>query len=394
MKFISKLLPATKLKLVVSGIGIALLAVFAGVTVFELTKAEVTVHANDDEQTVRTHADTVDVLLDELSISVKEHDYLSHAQDAAIEDGMTIEYETAKKVTLIIDGEKETYYTTADDIKAFFNEHNIAYSVKDDISIDLDQQIKDGETITIDKAFKVTINVGGDKQDIWTTGGTIEGLLREQDITLNELDKVEPALDQVVTEQTPINVTRVEKTTKEVEQSVPFQTETRRDGSLAKGKQKVIANGSEGKVVKTYEVTLENGQEVARELIEENVVQESSNKIVAVGTKQPDLVTLSDTSKSGKTFTVTATAYSAYCNGCSGITATGINLKANPYKKVIAVDPNLIPLGTRVWVEGYGEAIAGDTGGAIKGHRIDVHVPTRKEALRFGYRRVQIKILD
>lgn len=92
--------------------------------------------------------------------------------------------------------------------------------------------------------------------------------------------------------------------------------------------------------------------------------------------------------------TVRATAYTAYCNGCSGITATGINLKANPDKKVIAVDPKVIPLGTKVWVEGYGEAIAGDTGGAIKGNRIDVFIPNKSRALQWGSKNVKVKILN
>ena len=61
-----------------------------------------------------------------------------------------------------------------------------------------------------------------------------------------------------------------------------------------------------------------------------------------------------------------ATAYTAYCEGCSGVTANGTDIRSNPNLKVIAVDPRVIPLGTRVWVEGYGEAIAADTGGAIK----------------------------
>ena len=50
----------------------------------------------------------------------------------------------------------------------------------------------------------------------------------------------------------------------------------------------------------------------------------------------------------------------------------GHDLTANPNMKMIAVDPKVIPLGSKVWVEGYGEAIAGDTGGAIKGNRIDI----------------------
>ncbi|MGM7634600.1 LysM peptidoglycan-binding domain-containing protein [Bacillus sp. Hm123] len=96
----------------------------------------------------------------------------------------------------------------------------------------------------------------------------------------------------------------------------------------------------------------------------------------------------------GQSMTVTATAYTAQCNGCSGVTATGIDLNANRNAKVIAVDPNVIPLGSKVHVEGYGTAIAGDTGGAIKGNKIDLHVPTKAEANQWGVRTVNITILD
>lgn len=95
----------------------------------------------------------------------------------------------------------------------------------------------------------------------------------------------------------------------------------------------------------------------------------------------------------GETFTMTATAYTANCGGCSGVTATGMNLKANPNAKVIAVDPSVIPLGTKVYVEGYGEAIAGDTGGSINGNRIDVFVPNDQQARNWGVRTVTVKVL-
>lgn len=97
--------------------------------------------------------------------------------------------------------------------------------------------------------------------------------------------------------------------------------------------------------------------------------------------------------QSGKEMTVSATAYTAYCAGCSGITRTGIDLRSNPNQKVIAVDPTVIPLGSTVWVEGYGTAIAGDTGGAIKGNKIDVFIPSRDAALQWGRKTVTIKIL-
>ena len=95
-----------------------------------------------------------------------------------------------------------------------------------------------------------------------------------------------------------------------------------------------------------------------------------------------------------KEMVVTATAYTAYCKGCSGTTAYGIDLRANPSQKVIAVDPRIIPLGTKVWVEGYGEAIAGDTGGAIKGNKIDVFIPSHDNAMEWGVKKVKIKVLN
>lgn len=98
-------------------------------------------------------------------------------------------------------------------------------------------------------------------------------------------------------------------------------------------------------------------------------------------------------SQSGKEMQVSATAYTAFCAGCSGVTATGIDLRSNPNQKVIAVDPTVIPLGSTVWVEGYGTAIAGDTGGAIKGNKIDVFIPSRDAALQWGRKTVTIKIL-
>lgn len=95
-----------------------------------------------------------------------------------------------------------------------------------------------------------------------------------------------------------------------------------------------------------------------------------------------------------KTLSMTATAYTAECEGCTGVTATGLDLNEDRNMKVVAVDPSVIPLGTRVHVEGYGEAIAGDVGGAIKGNKIDIHVPTREEAQSWGVREVNVTILE
>lgn len=102
----------------------------------------------------------------------------------------------------------------------------------------------------------------------------------------------------------------------------------------------------------------------------------------------------SATSKTAsKTLTMVATAYVADCPGCSGITATGIDVR-NSTPNLIAVDPNTIPLGSKVWVEGYGEAIAGDTGGDIKGNRIDLLTESYDKAIEYGVKTVTVKILN
>lgn len=99
------------------------------------------------------------------------------------------------------------------------------------------------------------------------------------------------------------------------------------------------------------------------------------------------------TSKSvAKTVTVTATAYSKAEPGMGHVTASGIDLNDNP--RVIAVDPSVIPLGSRVYVEGYGEAIAADTGGAIKGNKIDVHLDSVQACYNWGVKTVKVQILN
>ncbi|MDN5386307.1 MULTISPECIES: 3D domain-containing protein [Bacillus] len=100
-----------------------------------------------------------------------------------------------------------------------------------------------------------------------------------------------------------------------------------------------------------------------------------------------------ESQSAAKELTVTATAYTANDGGMTGVTATGFDLNANKNAKIIAVDPNVIPLGSKVYVEGYGEATAADTGGAIKGNKIDVFVPSKSAAKNWGVKTVKVKVL-
>ncbi len=389
------------MKLVVSSIGFLALVIFTSIVIYEFTKTEVVLKDNGENKTVNTHKDTVGELLKEVGISVGKNDQLSHDLSTEIENGMIIDYDTANQITLVVDGQSNTYYSTADTVGGFFEEENLSFSEHDDISLKNTDKIEHDLQIDVTKAFDVAINDGGEEQVIKTTGGTIQSLLKQNGITIDEDDRVKPALEEKVTKDTSIEIVRVEVQEEVIEEKVTFETETKEDNSLLKGTEKVIREGKEGKVVNTYEITLENGEEVERKLLDTEVKEEPVKRIVAVGTKKPkaSVATLSTSTDSsnhsgGKTLNMKASAFTASCSGCSGYTATGINLKSNPSKKVIAVDPNVIPLGTRVWVEGYGEAIAGDTGGHIKGSRIDIHVPNKSQAYQWGVRNVQVKILD
>ncbi|MCY7755781.1 3D domain-containing protein [Bacillus haynesii] len=123
-------------------------------------------------------------------------------------------------------------------------------------------------------------------------------------------------------------------------------------------------------------------------------VQKEAKVEQAAPKQEKETTSRSNESQSAaKELTVTATAYTANDGGMTGVTATGIDLKANKNAKVIAVDPNVIPLGSKVYVEGYGEATAADTGGAIKGNKIDVFVPSKSAAKNWGVKTVKVKVL-
>ena len=381
----------------------AVLSLIAGYSVYETTKAEVTLSLDGEERNVKSHAETVSELLDQENIDVNKHDIIEPGLEAAVKDGMKITWKPAKQVTLTVNGKTKTTWTTGDTVKDVLEANGVTVQKHDKIEPSLSTAVTEGMNVSFESAFEIPLIVGGKEQNVWTTSTTVADLLKQQRVKLNELDRVEPGLDEKVTPDMKINVMRVEKVTDVVEETVDYATVTRKDNSLEKGTEKVLQSGKNGKVKKYYEVTLENGEETNRKLVKEETLKESENRIVAVGTKeitrtvsraQKSEPESSPSSSGGKTLYMASTAYTANCSGCSGRTATGINLKANPNVKVIAVDPSVIPLGTKVHVEGYGYAIAADTGGSIKGHKIDVFFPSKSQAYSWGTRNVRVKILD
>lgn len=360
---------------------------------YETTKKTVTLTINGEEKVIKTHAKTVENLLEEQNIKLKPKDFIFPSAHTEIKDHLRVVWEQAKQVLMVENGEGKKVWTTAKTVGELLKEQKIRIDDYDKVEPAADENIKNGQKIQVYKAFPLTLKVDGKKEKVWSTSTTVADFLTQQGIELNKSDRVEPSLDSIVKENGVVKVIRVEKVIDVVEEPVEFAVVTRKDNSLAKGEEKVIKKGKKGLVKKEYEVVLENGKEVSRKLVNKTTVKKKQDKIVAVGMNSNIQLASRGMGNVSKEFYVSATAFTANCNGCSGRTATGINLRANPNVKIIAVDPKVIPLGTKVYVEGYGYATAADIGSNIKGKRIDVFFPAKSQAYRWGKKTVKIKIL-
>ncbi|MFJ7974072.1 ubiquitin-like domain-containing protein [Psychrobacillus sp. NPDC096389] len=377
---------------------IASLLLFLAVVSFVLyegTKKTVALTVNGEQQEILTHANTVGELLKQNNIVVANDDFLQPSVNTSIKNNLKVEWEQARQIEITVDGEIQTINTTEHLVSEILAKANVQINEHDAITPAADAEVGPKNKIAIEKAFEVTLLDGNEEKKVWSTSTTVADFLKQSNIQLNEFDRVERQMDEMVIPDSVIKVVRVEKVTDVVEEATNFAVETKKDDSLLKGTEKVVQAGEKGSVSRTYDVQKENGVEVSRNVISEKVIKEPKKKVVAVGTKVVTAsVSRGATDSAGNEFYVTATAYTAYCNGCSGVTTTGINLKSNPDVKVIAVDPKVIPLGSKVWVEGYGYAVAGDTGGAIKGNKIDLFMPSKSKAYDFGRKKVRIKVLN
>ncbi|MDR4318902.1 hypothetical protein CHH55_22255 [Niallia circulans] len=365
-----------------------------GFIIYETTKSTVALTLNGKEQIIETHSSTIQQIFDDLGITVGSEDYVFPSLNTKVTDNLEVVWKEAKQVELQKDDEKKTVWTTVDTVKEFLEEQKISLNEHDQINQKENNPIEHKMEVVVHTAFPVTLVDAGKKKQVWSTSTTVADFLTQQKISLDKLDRVEPALKEKVKDEAIVNITRIEKVTDVVEQPINFAVITQKDDDLPHGTEKVLKEGTEGVVSKKYEVTKENGKEISRKLLSETTVKEKQDKIVSVGTKDDVIQLASRGEENGQEVFVNSTAYTASCNGCSGRTATGIDLKANPNAKVIAVDPSFIPLGTKVYVEGYGYAVAADTGGSVKGQKIDVFFSTKAEAYRWGNRQVKIKIIN
>ena len=310
-------------------------------------------------------------------------------------------------VDAFADSEKTTELTTRQTtVSEFLAENNVELGEFDRVSMLMEDELYDEARLVIRKGRKFTLNIDGNIEIITTTKKTVREAFEEAGVLVSDADRVEPGLDTFIEPDMSVSVFRVASELITVDTEIPFKSREVSDSSLAKGKTKVKVRGVNGLKRTTYSITTENGVETKREVVEQVTLREPTTRVIAVGTKAVSSAkssggTKTVTTNAGQTLnyskklTVSATAYTA----ASGKkTASG---RVAQYG-VIAVDPKVIPLGTKLYVEStddgkswqYGYCVAGDTGGAIKGNKIDLFFNSRSECLQFGRRSAIVYVLD
>jgi resuscitation-promoting factor RpfB len=162
---------------------------------------------------------------------------------------------------------------------------------------------------------------------------------------------------------------RFEEKDEEKVEELKKETIYKDNPEIEAGEETILEEGENGKKTKTYKVTYYEGKEYARELVNTQTIK-PKDKIISRGTKivWKTIQTPDGEIRYWKKMRVYATHYDQHCNGCNEWTAIGMRAG----KGVIAVDPKVIKMRSKVYVPGYGVAVAGDTGGAIKGNIIDL----------------------
>lgn len=236
------------------------------------------------------------------------------------------------------------------------------------------------------------------------SGDSVANVLERAGVRLGSRDIVTPSKDSTVMGGEKISVSRVQvmQTVKTV--TIPFEKETRRSNKIDVGKTVIAQEGANGQKQQTFEVMTRDGVVVSQKLMKEVVITAPKNLIVEQGLRRVSSGGTLTVNRGGggapiryrKIIDVIATAYSSELISNKG-TATGAIARVG----LIAVDPRVIPLGTRLYITSadgkrwiYGFAVAADTGGAIKGNKIDLFFNTERECWRFGIQRAKVYILD
>ncbi|MGQ9498584.1 MAG: ubiquitin-like domain-containing protein [Desulfotomaculales bacterium] len=291
-----------------------------------------------------------------------------------------------KEITVVDDGKEIEVTTFGGTVASVLEEAGIALGPKDEVKPGLDVRVRDGMRVEVTRAIEVRVVNGEVERVLLTCARTVGEVLRECGIDPGGRDIVAPSPDTPISDKTTINITRV--TTRYEEKRVPVPYGTRRENSMTvpSGQVRVAQDGIPGEELQRWEVVLYNGKEVQRRLIEQKVVKQPRDKVILVGMAAPVSRGVPADLRYSRVINMRSTGY----------TYTGRNTASGvpPARGTAAVDPSVVPLGTRLFVEGYGTARALDVGSSVKGNQIDLFFPTRSEALSWGVRWVNVYILD
>ncbi len=291
-------------------------------------------------------------------------------------------------------------------VREVLEQTGINVRVEDYISMPFDSKLArlQENRIEIKRAVPVSIQVDGKELEVRTYKDTVREVLNDNAISVDENDKfVGSQLGDKIVSNMNISIIRVEEETVTETYPIPFKTITKENNRLNKGLKNTVREGKEGVREKTYSVVYENGKQIAKQLIKDIVASNPLDMIVEVGTVLNYKTSRGDTLRYSKVMDMKATSYTASFADTGkhpgdpgfGITATGVKAK----RGIIAVDPRVIPLGTRVYVEvpgaapDYGYAVAADVGGAIKGNKIDVYLDSSGAVNAWGVKKVKVYIL-
>jgi resuscitation-promoting factor RpfB len=261
-------------------------------------------------------------------------------------------------------------------------ELGVHFGASDVVIPPLNSELVAGTHLYVRHAQDVRLVVAGTPEALKTHGPTVGDVLRQAGIALQGMDRVSPRAERLVRPGMTIRVTTVREFTDTTEDPIQYLSFVRYDSELAKGQEIITTGGSPGSIRRDYQVRLVNGRELRRELVSE-VLTPATDEIVTVGTyvkpAAPVAVAAavappapapppSEGMACARTLRVYATWYTAASAGGSGVTSTGTGV----YKGIVAVDPAVIPLGTRMYIPGYGYGTAADTGSGIRGNHIDL----------------------
>lgn len=227
------------------------------------------------------------------------------------------------------------------------------------------------------------IEANGRKRDLYTFADDIQEVLAQENIKLSEKDYLS------ISYRDGIKYLKVCRRSEEIiteMEEIPYTEEIQYSEKLTKGFSKTIQKGKEGLKEVKYKVTLEDGAEISREKYREVIIKEPQPKVILQGMSTKAAIAAGRPTRFKEAKMMEASAY----------THTGQRTFTGVYPEVgtVAVDPQVIPLGTKLWIEGYGFGVAEDTGGYIKGNRVDLFMETKRECYYWGRRQVRVLILE